>query len=454
MADELSAPIARRLSQQPPSTPSPNPDGRLKRLSLVAARDGASPVRMQDEGRSSVDSLRTQIPASPSPRPLIATSPSPRPRHGGRQSSISYSPSVRIGHVAQGSISLRRDHPSLEMEEEEGRRSTDTLTLSEKHSDLLRMIAMRERRVNELKQELAIQEEALSSLRARWTAVARSDAVIPTSIQPPRKRDSASHTSTPSTSLPSLVRTHPNSVSTSSTASSLPTVPDDEPAEIDTENPSTSAALGGLWNAITADADETIQEGKRFWGQLLRTVGAAAGGNVPEEAARPMEYVRSTDSATGDEAKPEIPNLRSMASSFGFLPARPHTSPSSERRTSRASTKSPASVASTASRERSPVKSTASNGSQSPTRSVRRSGERRPIDKGTPQALPLLAPTPVPPERRLSARLKQAAQNPRPRQLTGEGEKAAGKEEEREAENGKGGDNPQLVTAALESVGW
>ncbi len=162
-----------------------------------------------------------------------------------------------------------------------------------------------------LTSELAIQEEALASLRSRWTAIARADAVIPTSTPTPRRRDTASHTSTPSTSLPPLVRTHPNSVSTSSTASSLPTVPDEESpteAEAGPGSPNTTVALGGLWNAITADADETIQEGKRFWGQLLRTVGAATTGNVPEEGAagRPMERVRSGGSTTGDEAKLEM----------------------------------------------------------------------------------------------------------------------------------------------------
>ncbi|BEJ13706.1 hypothetical protein CspHIS471_0308800 [Cutaneotrichosporon sp. HIS471] len=462
MSDEPAAPLARRLSQQFPTTPSPNPDGRLKRLSLVAAREvgSGSPVRASrdEEGRTSVDSLRTPIAASPSPRPPIAASPSPRPRHSGRQSSISYSPSVRTaGHPVQGSISMRRaERSSLEKEEkeEEGRQSTDTLTLGEKHSDLLRMIAMRERRVNELKQELAIQEEALASLRTRWTAIARADAVIPTSIPTPRRRDTASHTSTPSTSLPSLVRTHPNSVSTSSTASSLPTVPDDEPTEDDPGSPNTGQALGGLWNAITADADETIQEGKRFWGQLLRTVGAAAGGNVPDEAARPMERARSTGSATGDEAKVEIPNLRNMASTFGFLPNKPYTPPPLERRTSRSSAKSPGSVGSAPSRERSPVKSIASNASQSPTRSVRSlrrvaSGENKPIDKETPKATPLLSPTPIAPERRLSVRLKRAALSPRPRPLTGEADKEGEWDGKNEVE-----DSPQLVSAALESVGW
>jgi hypothetical protein len=138
MADELHSPLARRLSAQF-SSPSPS-EPRLKRLSLVAARDGTfslgSPVRAgtprrpsdeEDEGRASVDSLRTPV----------AASPSPRPRHSGRQSSISYSPSIR--HGAQGSLSLRREWeratPSPleeEKKEEEGRRSTDTLTLGEK----------------------------------------------------------------------------------------------------------------------------------------------------------------------------------------------------------------------------------------------------------------------------------------------------------------------------------
>lgn len=164
--------------------------------------------------------------------------------------------------------------------------------------------------------ELAAQEEALASLRTRWTAIARADAVIPTSTPGPgpRGRDTASHTPTPSTNVPPLVRTHPTSTSTSSTASTLATVPDDE-AE-GPSGPTAGAALGGLWNAITADADETIQEGKRFWGQLLRTVGAAAGGTIPDETGRPIERVRSGDSersvgarerrGSGEEGKVEL----------------------------------------------------------------------------------------------------------------------------------------------------
>ncbi|CAK9780590.1 hypothetical protein CC85DRAFT_329195 [Cutaneotrichosporon oleaginosum] len=480
MADELHSPLARRLSTQLPPVPDSAP--RLKRLSLVAARDSSSPFTpgspvtpRDDEGRGSIDSLRTPVAASPSP--------SPRPRHSRRQSSISYSPSISSvrGHAAQSSLSLRKEWeratPSplaLEEEKENERWRADALTLGEKHSDLLRMIAMRERRVNELKQELAIQEEALASLRARWTAIARADAVIPTSTPTPRRRDPASHTSTPSTSLPPLVRTHPNSVSTSSTASSLPTVPDEEPpGDASLGSPNTGVALGGLWNAITADADETIQEGKRFWGQLLRTVGAAAGGNIPEEgaASRQMERTRSGGSATGAEGKLEIPNLRSMVSSMGFLPTpvKPHTPPPLERRSSRSSTKSAASATST-SRERSPAKSPMSNGSHSPTRSVRSlrrvaSSEGKACEKAsektdTATSIPLLSPTPIAPERRLSVRLKRAALSPRPRPLTGEVKKEDGKEEghrddgEEKNDRKEAHDSPRLVTATLESVGW
>lgn len=84
-------------------------------------------------------------------------------------------------------------------------------------------------------------------------------------------------------------------------------MPDEEAPEAAPGSPNTGVALGGLWNAITADADETIQEGKRFWGQLLRTVGAAAGGNVPDDGSgRPLERVRSTGSAPGDDGKLEM----------------------------------------------------------------------------------------------------------------------------------------------------
>jgi len=51
-------------------------------------------------------------------------------------------------------------------------------------------------------------------------------------------------------------------------------------------------ALGVIWSVIAQDADDTIQEGKRFWGQLMRTVGAAAGGTVPDEPARDARDAR------------------------------------------------------------------------------------------------------------------------------------------------------------------
>lgn len=141
-----------------------------------------------------------------------------------------------------------------------------------------------------------------------------------------------------------------------------------------------------------------------------------------------------------------------MVTSFGFLPPAPHTPPL-ERRTSRSSARSAASAAS----ERSPVKSIAGHGSPSPTRSVRSlrrvaSGEGG--DKAeTPTSTPLLAPTPVAPERRLSVRLKRAALSPKPRPLTGEPGEPGEPEAEKE-DGGKGARSPRLVAAALESVGW
>lgn len=33
--------------------------------------------------------------------------------------------------------------------------------------------------------------------------------------------------------------------------------------------------VSALWSAMAQDAEETIQEGKRFWGQLVKTVAGA-----------------------------------------------------------------------------------------------------------------------------------------------------------------------------------
>lgn len=36
-----------------------------------------------------------------------------------------------------------------------------------------------------------------------------------------------------------------------------------------------SLGVSALWSAVAHDAEETINEGRRFWGQLVRSVAAA-----------------------------------------------------------------------------------------------------------------------------------------------------------------------------------
>lgn len=111
--------------------------------------------------------------------------------------------------------------------------------------------------------ELATQEAALSSLRARWTSIARNDHTLPTAGGPTITR-TVSNTSASAAGAAAPATT------------ATPPVPE-EPDEL---------SLNNIWSAITQDADETIQEGKRFWGQLVKTVSAAAGGAVPEDKER------------------------------------------------------------------------------------------------------------------------------------------------------------------------
>ncbi|KAL7419152.1 hypothetical protein Q5752_005988 [Cryptotrichosporon argae] len=185
------------------------------------------------------------------------------PRRGNsiKRSSISYSPSVAINfeQAEQKDAVPIEDGSRADSEEDvEGRdvrSQRRAWTLTDKHGDLLRLIAMRERRVNELRQELEQQEASLQALKNRWqTIVARS--------------------------TPSHV------MSATSSTSSLSSIDDDALGglgDLGALGLRPGQAQAGLGAMISEVVPEAIQEGKKFWGQLMRTVGAAASGSVPDE---------------------------------------------------------------------------------------------------------------------------------------------------------------------------
>lgn len=47
--------------------------------------------------------------------------------------------------------------------------------------------------------------------------------------------------------------------------------------------------VGALWSAMAQDAEETIQEGKRFWGQLMKSVSSAS--PSPAKSPRPESHI-------------------------------------------------------------------------------------------------------------------------------------------------------------------
>ncbi|WWC86584.1 uncharacterized protein L201_001461 [Kwoniella dendrophila CBS 6074] len=193
-----------------------------------------------------------------------------------------------------------------------GYRFTGVQTLAEKHADLLTHIAQRERRVAELKQELLAQENSLAQLKSRWTTIVSRSALSPT--EPTRSSNSSGRPpihnraqSTPYNGGPgrrrpaSMISTSASTSSTSTSGSSLLSLTTiDEPLmHIPTSAASASALIssstGTLSNTGAAVlsglisqtegylSPEVVQGGKRFLGNLWKTVEAAAVGTVPPQ---------------------------------------------------------------------------------------------------------------------------------------------------------------------------
>lgn len=66
-------------------------------------------------------------------------------------------------------------------------------------------------------------------------------------------------------------------------------------------------SIANLLSGIPADkllSGETIQEGKKFWDTLVKTVSAAASGNVPDDIPAPS----TSSGSVGDKAQGETGN--------------------------------------------------------------------------------------------------------------------------------------------------
>jgi hypothetical protein len=183
------------------------------------------------------------------------------------------------------------------------------------------MIAQKERRVNELKEgescilspgpprphsdkntgqradtpELAQQEASLSQLKSRWTSLmTRQSSAFdltspPTATSHVRIRPSHHH----HTNLSHHSSAHPLSSShrrqtasisvSSSTSSDLTSLGSDE-IDADATVSSFDQSIANLLSSIPGEGigmEEALEGGKKFWGNVVKTVSAAAAGTVP-----------------------------------------------------------------------------------------------------------------------------------------------------------------------------
>ncbi|TYJ53475.1 hypothetical protein B9479_005919 [Cryptococcus floricola] len=245
-----------------PATPTSN---RLKRLSLVARPTSLDLDREREPG--SARSAR-----SPAPVPSTPDAGVRRPRSAiiGR-SNIAYSPAVS-----------RSSEEGGQRGSEEGDTVDDPQTFMDRHADLLRQIAEKERKVNELKQDLHQQETSLHQLKSRWITLvsraARSPSRSPSSEQTPELTSTSNSNSLSSSSTSSSLFPIDESALTPPTRSRTGTAEQSQSAGIDIEK-----ALSGMINqAEEYLSPEVVEGGKKFLGNLWRTVGAAANGKTPE----------------------------------------------------------------------------------------------------------------------------------------------------------------------------
>ncbi|OCF53949.1 hypothetical protein L486_08559 [Kwoniella mangroviensis CBS 10435] len=331
--------VGRETQEQEQDDSSKNSSrNKLKRLSLCSRPpsleliDHNTNVNTHNNPNTSTPVISPNMTSQPS-TPLGGGGSTRRPdRRMGVRASISYSPAIPPktaerkvfgrgdGWGMEEDFSVdgdahgeREDGSEIELENvdrREGHRFTGVQTLAEKHADLLTHIAQRERRVAELKQELLTQENALAQLKSRWTTIVSRSALSPTQPEPIYQTH---HTPPSRPSQSQSNRRRPVSmISTSTSTSSASSL---SLATIDEPMPLSASALisstGGLSNTGAAVLSglisqtegylgpEVVQGGKRFLGNLWKTVGAAAGGTVPLTHQEPV-IRESTGNITPD----------------------------------------------------------------------------------------------------------------------------------------------------------
>ncbi|ORX35867.1 hypothetical protein BD324DRAFT_629315 [Kockovaella imperatae] len=274
---------------------------RLKRLSLVAR----PPIREAPASPQRAPGHTNTTPSTPGPQP--AGGPSHR-RAMGMRSSISYSPALArreassheetrsefetwaeergyFGEMIAGpsrSSGKRSSVQSLEGSCPEAKNKDDDRrgeTFVERHADLLTLIAQKERRVNDLRQELASQEASLNQLKTRWTAII-SKSAPPAPSRPVR----AGHHPLSGTST---IRPSPIEPPQTLAADPGPAAEHATGTNSTALTPSDGQSLASFITSLGTTPEgllgqDTIEGGKRFWTQLVKTVSAAAGGTVPD----------------------------------------------------------------------------------------------------------------------------------------------------------------------------
>ncbi|AAW45901.1 hypothetical protein CNBJ0050 [Cryptococcus deneoformans B-3501A] len=319
------SPISPSLASSPPSLPS----SKLKRLSLVA-KPRTSSLDIEREIPVSAAYVRsltpTTIPSTPTNNPR-------RIRHSviGNPAGITYSPSpagtagrpsassmgLKNGesvHSSRGayiqspygsSINVRHEGVEADRQrvsESEESQTLDPQTFMNRHADLLRLIAQKERRVHELRDELQQQESSLESLKAQWSSLvslaAPSSAarprpatpISPSRLRHPRTRGSLASTSTSFSTSESVTPSSSSLATIGGSSTNLHRHSSSSSRMLTQPNPSDNVNGGGglekaLSGIITHTEEylgpEVVQGGIKFLGNLWKTVGAAAGGTVP-----------------------------------------------------------------------------------------------------------------------------------------------------------------------------
>jgi hypothetical protein len=147
--------------------------------------------------------------------------------------------------------------------------------------------------------ELAAQETSLAQLKSRWSNIVARSTRLPTTTQhvssasssSARPPSSSSSASSGNTSLATLLESPESSTRWTLPSSDDPALRDESASAGGGGEQGVLQSLLSTASAMSVGAEglinpHTLQEGKRFWGQLVKTVSAAAGGTVPGVTAQ------------------------------------------------------------------------------------------------------------------------------------------------------------------------